>query len=77
MDSSLGHCSICEPTFSVPTHHNLRQTGPNGFMRYVFKHDNWRMFVRNVDNELELENRTCHGLVPTFGVVWLGTCLEE
>jgi hypothetical protein len=41
---------FASPLFSVPPHHNLCEAGPNGFMRFVFKHDNWHRFVCTVDN---------------------------
>ncbi len=65
------------PLFTVPPLLNLREPGPNGFMRNVFKHENWHRFVRTVDDELELEHHTRHGVTPTFGVVWLGTRLAR
>ncbi len=65
------------PLFSVPIHYNLRQVGPNGFMRFVFKHNNWDQFVCSVDNELELEHHNCHGEVLPFGLVWLGMRVDE
>jgi hypothetical protein len=65
------------PLFSVPTHYNLHQVGANGFMRFVFKHNNWDQFVHSIDNELELEHHNHHGEVPPFGLVWLGTHVDE
>jgi hypothetical protein len=65
------------PLFSAPTHYNLRQVGPDGFMHFVFKHNIWVQFVRSVDNELELEHHNHHGEVPPFGLVWLGTRVDE
>jgi hypothetical protein len=65
------------PLFTAPPLLNLREPGPDGFMRYVFKHENWHRFVHTVDDELELEHHTRHGVSPTFGVVWLGTRLAH
>jgi hypothetical protein len=65
------------PLFSVPIHYNLRQVGPNGFMCFVFKHNNWDQFVHSVNNELELEHHNRHGEVPLFGLVWLGMHVDE
>jgi hypothetical protein len=60
------------PLFSVPIHYNLHQVGPNGFMCFALKHNNFDQFVHSVDNELELEHHNCHGEVPPFSLVWLG-----
>ena len=68
------------PLFTVPPLLNVREPGPNGLRCYVFKHENWHRFVHTIDDELELEHHTRHGVTPTFGVVWLGmrlACLEE
>ncbi len=77
MDSSLGHPTICKPSIFSPYPLQLHQVGPNGFMHYVFKHNNWDQFVRSVDNELELKHHNRHGEVPPFGLVWLGTHVDE
>jgi hypothetical protein len=65
------------PLFSVPIHYNICQVGPNGFMSFDFKHNNWDQFTISIDNELELEHHNCHGEVPRIGLVWLGMRVDE
>jgi hypothetical protein len=60
------------PLFSVPTHHDLRGVGPDSFMHFQFKHNNWDQFIRSVDDELELLHHERHDELPRFGLVWLG-----
>ncbi len=77
MDSSLGHPPICQPTFSVPTHHNLRGGGADGFGKFQFKHNNWMQFICSMDDELKLEHHDHFNEIPHFGLVWLGQRVDE
>jgi hypothetical protein len=77
VDSSLGHPPICQPHFSVPTHHNLSGVGPDGFRKFQFKYNNWMQFIRSMDDELELEHHDCFNEIPCFGLVWLGQRVGE
>jgi hypothetical protein len=77
VDSSLGHPTICQPTFSVLTHHNLRGVGPDGFRMFQFKHNNWMQFIRSMDDELELEHHNRFNEIPRFGLVLLRQHVDE
>jgi hypothetical protein len=65
------------PLFSVPTHHNLREVGPDGFRQFQFKHNNWMQFIRSVDDELGLKHHDRFNESPHFGLVWLGQRVHE
>ena len=61
----------------VPTHHDLRGVGPDGFRQFQFKHNNWMQFIRSIDDELELKHHDCFNKIPPFGLVWLGQRVDE
>jgi hypothetical protein len=65
------------PLFSVPTHHDLRGVGPDGFRQFQFKHNNWMQFIRSVDDKLELKHHNRFNEIPRFGLVWLGQSVDE
>ena len=63
---------MINPLFSVSLGTELDGDGPTGFKLYEFKHKNWRKFIHKVDELYYDKNDKYHGVIPTFGFVWMG-----
>ncbi len=60
------------PHFSVEIEEKLDESNPDGTPVSHFKHENWKEFVRSMDDGMLTIYYVRHQAYPNFGLVWIG-----